>query len=82
MDDRFDFVIGLAFGILLGGLGVYVMVKVRGWFVSSELRSLRKENRELQKRMEQKDRHIEEMLRRAEDVAREMRKGRTTKNDT
>jgi tRNA A37 N6-isopentenylltransferase MiaA len=77
MADRFDFIIGVTVGILVGGLGLYVMVKIRGWFSSSEVRRLRQENRQMQKRLEQKDRHIDEMLRRAEEVAQEMQHGRT-----
>ena len=76
MEDRFDFFVGLALGILSGGVGVYALVRIRGWFTSSEVHGLRRQNRQLQRRIEQKDRHIEEMLRRAEDVAQEMQKGR------
>ncbi len=75
--EPFDFLVGLLLGFLLGGLGAYVMVRVKGWFTSSEVRGLRREVRSLEKRIEQKDRHIDEMLRRAEDVVREVKDGRS-----
>jgi hypothetical protein len=78
MDGRFDFFVGLILGILLGGLGVYAMVRIRGWFTSSEIRNLRHLNRQLHRRIKQKDQHIEEMLRRAEVVARELQSARET----
>lgn len=77
MAESLDFIVGLILGILVGGLGVYAMVKIRGWFISSEVRHLRQENRQMQKRLEQKDRHIDEMLKQAGEVAKEMQKRRT-----
>ena len=77
MAGTLDFIVGLILGIFVGGLGVYAMVKIRGWFISSEVRRLRQENRQLQKRVEQKDRYIDEMLKQAGEVAKEMQKGRT-----
>jgi hypothetical protein len=82
MADKLDFTGGLILGLFLGGIGVYAMVKIRGWFTSSEVRRLRQENRQMEKRLEQKDRHIEEMLQRAEDMAREMQRGRTKSNES
>jgi cell division protein ZapA (FtsZ GTPase activity inhibitor) len=82
MDGRFDFFIGLVLGLLMGGLAIYAMVKIRGWFTSSELQQVRKENRQLQKRLEQKDRHIDEMLKRAEKVAQDMQKGRAGNDES
>ena len=74
ISDRLDLLIGLILGLFLGGFGVYVMVQVRGWFTSPEVRKLRDENRKLSKRIDQKDKYIEEMLRRAEDIALQMQK--------
>jgi hypothetical protein len=74
--DPLDFFAGLLLGLLLGGAAVYAMVRVRGWFTSSEVRGLRKKVLELQKRIERKDRHIEDMLERAEDVVRDVKKER------
>ena len=75
-----DFLVGMALGLLLGGLGVYALVKVRGWFSSSEIRRLRQENRQMQKRIEEKNKHIDEMLKRAEEVVRDVQKGRSKGN--
>jgi len=40
MDGGFDFIIDLLLSLLLGGLIVFVMVKIRGWFTSSEVHRL------------------------------------------
>jgi hypothetical protein len=82
MTDRFDFIIGLVLGILLGGLGTYAMVRIKGWFTPPEVRRLRKEKRQLEKRIEQKDKYVDEMIHRAEDMAREMQKERTESHGT
>ena len=40
MDGSFDFIIGLLLSLLLGGLIVFAMVKIRGSFTSSEVHRL------------------------------------------
>jgi len=40
MDGGFDFIIDLLLSLLLGGLIVFAMVKIRGWFTSSEVHRL------------------------------------------
>jgi hypothetical protein len=79
--NAFDFFVGLLLGLLVGGLGVYALVRLRGWFSSPEVRKLRQDNRQLQRRIEEKNKHIEEMLLRAEEVIRDVQKGRGKTDD-
>ena len=74
MVDHFEFFVGLLLGLLLGGVGVYALVQIKGWFTTPEVRKLREDARQLRKRLELKDKHIEEMLQRAEEIAKQMQK--------
>jgi hypothetical protein len=64
-----DLYLGLFVGLVLGGGLTLLWFKVKGLFGGSELKDLRRENRELSERLEKKDRYIEEMLSHAHNLA-------------
>jgi hypothetical protein len=81
MDEKTLFYIGLILGCVAGILGTLVVVKVKSLFTSGEVRRLRHEKRNLEKRLQEKDKYIHKMLGHAERLAEDFSKQRGTWSD-
>jgi uridine kinase len=69
MDVKTLFYIGIIFGLIGGIVLTLIFVKARSIFSSSEVRRLRREKKDLEKRLQEKDKYIDEMMGHAEKLA-------------
>lgn len=78
---RLDLYLGLFVGFVLGGGLTIAALKVKGLFGGSEVRELKRENRELKERLEKKDRHIDDMLSHAQHLAENLETVKSQKGE-
>ncbi len=81
MDPKTLFYIGVILGFIGGIILTLIVVKVKSLFVSGEVKRLRKEKRDLEKRLQEKDKYIDEMMEEAAKLARDFRKQRSSQRD-
>lgn len=81
MDPKTLFYIGVILGFIGGVILTLIVVKVKSLFVSGEVQRLRKEKRDLEKRLQEKDKHIDEMMGQAAKLAHDLRKQRSSQRD-
>jgi hypothetical protein len=67
-----DFFLGLGIGVVLAGGLCLAVGKVRAWLGYSEAGRLKRENRDLKRRLAEKDRHIGRMLTETERLAQRL----------
>jgi uncharacterized membrane-anchored protein YhcB (DUF1043 family) len=67
-----DFSLGLAAGLILGFVLVFLVSRARSWLGKSAVGRLTKENRELKRRLAEKDRHVSRMLQETERLAEKL----------
>ncbi len=71
-----EFSLGLAAGLVLGIVLVWLMGRVKSWLGKSEVGRLSRENRELKRRLSEKDRHVSRMLQETERLAEKLSQGK------
>ena len=71
-----DFSLGLAAGLVLGIVLVWLAGRVKSWLGKSEVGRLAAENRELKRRLAEKDRHVSRMLQETERLAEKLARGK------
>ncbi len=81
MDPKTLFYIGVILGFIGGIILTLIVVKVKSLFVSGEVKRLRKEKRDLEKRLQEKDKYIDEMMEEAAKLARDFRKQKSSQRD-
>ena len=69
MDAQSLFYIGVILGLIGGIVLTLIVVKVKSLFSSTEVRKLRREVMDLEKRLHEIDRYIDEMIGHAEKLA-------------
>lgn len=72
-----DFFLGVAAGLALGLVLVWMVGRVRTWLGRSEVGRLTAENRQLKRRLAEKDRHVSRMLAEAERLAEKLAQGKS-----
>lgn len=71
-----DFSLGLAAGLVLGIVLVWLAGRVQAWLGKSAVGRLSAENRELKRRLAEKDRHVSRMLEETERLAEKLARGK------
>jgi hypothetical protein len=71
-----DFSLGLAAGLILALVLIFLVSRVRFWLGKSPVGRLTAENRELKRRLAEKDRHVSRMLEETERLAEKLAQGK------
>jgi hypothetical protein len=71
-----DFSLGLAAGLGLGIILVWLAGRLKAWLGKSEVGRLAAENRELKRRLAEKDRHVSRMLQETQRLAEKLARGK------
>ena len=71
-----DFSLGLAAGLIVALVLVFLVSRVRSWLGKSPVGRLTAENRELKRRLAEKDRHVSRMLQETERLAEKLARGK------
>jgi len=81
MEANTLFYIGISLGFLAGIILTLIFVKVKSLFASSEVRRLRQERKDLEKRLQEKNKHIDQMMGHAEKLAHDFSKQKRSEGD-
>jgi len=82
MDAKTLFYIGIFLGFIAGAVLTLIVIRVKSLFVSGEVRRLRQEKKDLEKRLQEKNKYIDEMMGQAAKIAQDFSKQkRSVRND-